>query len=72
MKISMKNSKNVYHQDNPSKFNTLLSEDEDAQDINRELEIDDIDRIDVENSMLYHNETGDNFHDIGHNKHLLT
>ena len=58
--------------ENPSKFNALLSEDEDVQDINRKLEIDDIDRIDVENSTLYHNEPGDNFHDIGHSQHLLT
>ena len=56
----------------PSKINVPLSEDEDVQDINRELEMDDIDRVDVKSSTLYHNETDDNFHDIGHSQHLLT
>ena len=50
----------------------LLSEDEDVQDIDKDHEMDEIDRIDVKSSMLYHNETGDRFHDIGQSQHLLT
>ena len=56
----------------PSNINIPLNEDEDVQDINRELEMDDIDRVDVKSSTLYHNETDDNFHGISHSQHLLT